>query len=689
MRLCARRVSISLKRFRTPIRTVTLTKRGSRASGITQDSRLPDVRRSGCAFRRNRLRVWFVALCAAGWVCVSPAAAQSPASQPARLGAFQTQIGGFSEPTAAALAHDGSIWVVERGAHRVRVVDATGRELRTVGGFGTADGLLRAPEGIALSPGGEVFVADTGNHRVQVFSADGRFVRGWGRYGAGDGEFDGPRAVSADADRVAVCDTGNARVQVFSYDGRLLSTVDGRAALAPLSAPTAASLTPDGDVCVVDAGETQMRRFAADGTMRWRVGQWGSFAGLMAAPLGICSYDSLIFVADTRNHRVQVFGSDGAPLYSFGLHAIRPREGNGKLHYPDHVAVSRDGQLAVVCESSEDRIQLFRRGPIEPSLGPPPSIEQGGAAHFGPNVDCDGPLLVLTEPDSQRVLIYTAQTDPPILLTTIGAYGARPGQFVHPTDVHLDFERRSLLVINAGARRIDEFRLRYDPKAELGFDPAMAEFVRGVEFASLSDLLPSQNRTARFRPVAIERDASGAVLLLDAGNRCLATFSADFSALVRVYAPRVGDAPLLDRPTDVAIAPGSRLLVADELARRVFVLDAHSGAVLQTLGDGGATTLDRPACVAVADNGEICVTDSGRHALVRFAADGAILGTYGRRGLGALEFQRPMGLARDARGRWIVLDYGNHRAQILTADGEFVTAFGARLYVLPTRTRTP
>ena len=33
----------------------------------------------------------------------------------------------------------------------------------------------------------------------------------------------------------------------------------------------------------------------------------------------------------------------------------------------------------------------------------------------------------------------------------------------------------------------------------------------------------------------------------------------------------------------------------------------------------------------------------------------------------------------------MVIDHGNHRGVLFTAGGEFVTAFGSRLYVEPTR----
>lgn len=650
-----------------------------------------------------------------GLASACPARAQeSP-----RLGAFSRQIDGFAEPTAAAIAADGTIYVVQRGGHRVSAVAADGRRLREWGGFGDAVGTFRAPEGIAVSPGGEVFVADTGNHRVQVFTPEGGFLRFWGAFGTRPGELNQPRAIAVNAEHVFVADTGNDRVQVFDHSGRLVRVIGGPGdEPGRFLRPAGVAATPGGELFVADADNARVQRFSPGGEPAAHWGAWGSFAGLLAEPLGLSVHEGLVFVADTRNHRVQVFDHAGMAQYQWGLHALRPREGAGRLHYPDHVAVSPDGALAVVCESFEDRIQVFVRGPIEQPLGPMPSLDQVGAAHFGERIDADGALIFLAEPDSQTVLAYTTRLEVPVLVTTLGGYGRRPGQFIRPTDLHYDAASGRLLVLNAGNRRLDEFRVMFEPKGEIGFDPNLGRYVRGIEWSALAERLPERLRGAGFLPAAMESDAEGNLYLLDQSGRRVLVFSPALEFKLALGGTNAAGEPLL-RPADLALTSDGRVLVVDELGRKVvsyrrdggpgeaFFPSAETEArAAATSGERDGTpaaresaasqpgsslptaaTLLRPVGIGVCANGDVLVADAGADRVLRLSREGRVLWRVGRRGLGTGEFSRPTGAAECENGRVAVVDFGNHRVQILEPDGAFRHAFGARLYVQPTRRR--
>ena len=63
---------------------------------------------------------------------------------------------------------------------------------------------------------------------------------------------------------------------------------------------------------------------------------------------------------------------------------------------------------------------------------------------------------------------------------------------------------------------------------------------------------------------------------------------------------------------------------------------------------------------------------------------GAPKQSFGRRGIGRVEFFKPKGLTFDSKGDLLILDWGNHRGQVLTRDGDFLGAFGSRVFVVPT-----
>ncbi|MBC8447525.1 MAG: hypothetical protein H8D78_07225 [Chloroflexi bacterium] len=57
-------------------------------------------------------------------------------------------------------------------------------------------GQLNRPQGAAVAPDGTVYVVEWWNPRIQHFSATGQFSGMWGSLGSGDGQFDWPHGVA-------------------------------------------------------------------------------------------------------------------------------------------------------------------------------------------------------------------------------------------------------------------------------------------------------------------------------------------------------------------------------------------------------------------------------------------------------------------------------------------------------------
>ncbi|MXX54576.1 MAG: hypothetical protein F4Z44_02155 [Gemmatimonadetes bacterium] len=111
------------------------------------------------------------------------------------------------------------------------------------------------------------------------------------------------------------------------------------------------------------------------------------------------------------------------------------------------------------------------------------------------------------------------------------------------------------------------------------------------------------------------------------------------------------------------------------------------GELLMTIGVPGEagdppTHLTQPSDVLVAPNGQIYVADSHdrtRGRIVRYAADGTYMETWGELGYGPKQFRDPHALAMDSQGRIFVGDRYNNRIQIFDQEGEFLaiwTQFG-------------
>jgi RHS repeat-associated protein len=204
--------------------------------------------------------------------------------------------GRLSQPRDVAVAADGSVYVADTGANRIRRISPSGTITTVAGGGAPADGLgdggaatsarLSAPMGVAVAPDGAVYVADTGHDRVRMVGTHGAIttVAGTGAPGfSGDGgpavaaRLRAPRGVAVDREGdVLIADTDNDRVRRVAPDG-IIDTLagggaaavglgDGGAAVAArLSRPEKVAAAPDGAVLVADTGDSRVREVGSDG----------------------------------------------------------------------------------------------------------------------------------------------------------------------------------------------------------------------------------------------------------------------------------------------------------------------------------------------------------------------------------------------------------------------------------------
>jgi DNA-binding beta-propeller fold protein YncE len=615
-------------------------------------------------------------------VLLRPAAARADGTtDPAdRLGTFRQQIDLLAGPVDAAFTADGRILIVERDAHHVRVLDADGGPRAVRGTRGSGRGQFLAPEAIAVAPTGAVFVADTGNDRIVVLDDSGNYQREWGRCGDGPGQFRAPCGIAVGQRRVAVADRFNDRVQVFNHAGDWQLTVGGRGIESgEFRRPSSVAFDDRGRLYVAETDNARIQIFDPEGGFIAAWGAWGPYPGLFSDPRGLDFCRGSLFVADRDNHRIQVFGADGTLRYRFGVHAIRPREGAGRLHYPDAVAVSPDGRRAIVCEAFENRCQLF--GPFDPEAPPDPLMGAGldlsTVSHYGPRGDLDGDRLVLIEPESHSVQVFHYGLRDPAMVTRIGGRGEAFGRFIRPEDVCVDARTRRVYVCDAGNRRIEVFRLRQDDPGGVKFDPFMPMLERSVDLAAVLSRWPPYSEDSGPEPVAIDRDGRGSLFVVDQRlGRVLVLDEATLRPM-REFELTGDHRGRLRRPFDLAISPDrTRILVVDALQPDAVIFDAF-GRYL------GALPVASPSGILAANHGGLFVTDQATDRVIVFGPSGQRRAAWGGRGLGAGQMFRPAGILEDDQGHIIVIDHGNHRGQVLTPSGGFLGAFGSRFFTQP------
>src|SRR5262249_43703906 len=91
------------------------------------------------------------------------------------------------DPRAACVDRQGNVYILERGGHALRVVDAAGK-IRTIAGTGKAgnagDGgdarkaALNGPKHLCVDRDDNVIIADTANHVIRKYTPrDGKIMR--------------------------------------------------------------------------------------------------------------------------------------------------------------------------------------------------------------------------------------------------------------------------------------------------------------------------------------------------------------------------------------------------------------------------------------------------------------------------------------------------------------------------------
>ena len=175
-----------------------------------------------------------------------------------------------------------TLYLADIRNRRIRAIDLSSDEqtVRTVAGNGeksvprdgavAADGPLFDPRAVAPGADGRVYVLERGGHALRVIDANGaiRTVAGTGKQGYADGpaleaQFAGPKHLCLDdAGRVYIADDVNAAIRCYDPETRTVTTILGRGHGDPrikLDRPHGVTWE-DGMLYVVDSGNDRILR---------------------------------------------------------------------------------------------------------------------------------------------------------------------------------------------------------------------------------------------------------------------------------------------------------------------------------------------------------------------------------------------------------------------------------------------
>jgi DNA-binding beta-propeller fold protein YncE len=182
--------------------------------------------------------------------------------------------------------------------------------------LGSGSGEFRKPNGIAVLSSEVVYVVDSGAHHVKVFAADGSLMRSFGTLGWGSGQLDFPTDIAIDETRseVYVAEHNNRRISVFDPNGVFLRHV-----FAPLDDQgnpvwfriSGLGLGPAGSLYVVDSALSSVAILDSDGSLLDQIGyRDGSYwTGDLKVPIDAATDGDSLYVTSSSDRLVKVFGA--------------------------------------------------------------------------------------------------------------------------------------------------------------------------------------------------------------------------------------------------------------------------------------------------------------------------------------------------------------------------------------------
>ena len=329
------------------------------------------------------------------------------------------QFGSIMPPgqsTGFAVAHDGSLAVVDRGRKTILRLDANGRPQDEWSVPGAIDlvGLAQAADGW--------YILDRGALHILHLDAQGE-VQPDRTIDLSTRETYGPNGLAVDASgNVYMADTGRDRLVIFNSNGAMVSTIgDAGTDLGKFKQPMFLAFAPDGSFYVSDWENSRIQRFNSDrqATNAWplAVHAWG------------IAVDGLgrIFVPDDDHRLVRMYGPDGSLLAQIGADpaAAIPVDGISQ------VGVSPDGsRLWVLGNDGLALVDLTPYGGLRPAAAEPVRVPLAILGGLLLLVAAAGALWTRPRP---RLTLPHPRIAAPLLLL-VGALGGVVAQLSLQTD---------------------------------------------------------------------------------------------------------------------------------------------------------------------------------------------------------------------------------------------------------------
>ena len=387
------------------------------------------------------------------------------------------------------------------------------------------------------------------------------------------------------------------------------------------------------------------------------------------AQLGGSSEPGMIVAVDRGNDRLQVFYPDGTFAFKFGV-------GFGGVNSidvgPDGMIVTAGRQgysITTVDAFHPNGTYAFRVAGTGEGVGAVDSRHVKAA--IGP----DGRIVVM---EPSRIQVF--ESDGTVASVFVVPIDVGASRYFRSHDIAVGPDGRIVVIGDGkgGGRCGDYYLTIIHPNGSLALSSALG-FPSCDYGTTAVDVAPDGLIVAG---ISLNHGAGGVLVYRPLPNGTLVHLSSN-STLAGAY---------MTPDSGVAVGPDGRIVVGvyrvsgvDVYGRNTYTSNYvevfhPNGSLALTFGGTGYVprVFDRPTDAAVGPDGRIVVAEPGKHTISVFHPNGTLDFSFGSRGAGDGAFYEPHQVAVGPDGRIVVGDTRKHRILVFEPDGSPALAFGSQ-----------